>query len=246
MRTRTAILAAIVAVLSLLAAQIAVASPKTSIVFDLTGAPIANQAPRGKLTYTKDHKGMHRLDVQVRRTDLPDGTMLDVFVDAVNAGQLVLHDSKGKLRLREKNGDTVPVVTESSAIEVKNGTTTVLANAPDRPRRFAMHARMSGAPVGGAISWGRASYREDDWGNTRRLSVHVRNINLPGATLDIEIDGVVVGSIILGPANDGKLSLKTEDGDTVTAMTGSSVLLVKNHADGSTLLTNAAWVIHPD
>ena len=92
----------------------------------LTGATVNGVLPNGFAEYEVENS-RRRLEVRVRQVNLPNGTSLNVLVDNVSVGQLVLDRNEGRLRLRTDNGQTVPVVVSGSTIQVSNGGTRIVS-----------------------------------------------------------------------------------------------------------------------
>jgi len=93
----------------------------------LTGATINGVLPNGFAQY-EFHSSRVELEVRVRQVALPAGTSLNVVVDNVSVGQLILENGgEGRLRLRSDNGQNVPTVVNGSTIKIVNGNTLVLS-----------------------------------------------------------------------------------------------------------------------
>ena len=92
----------------------------------LTGATVNGVLPNGYAEYEVE-SSRRKLDLRVRQVNLPMGTSLNVSVDNVSVGQLILDRNEGRLRLRSDNGQTVPVIINGSTIQVNNGGTTILS-----------------------------------------------------------------------------------------------------------------------
>ena len=92
----------------------------------LTGATVNGVLPNGYAEYEVE-SSRRKLDIRVRQINLPTGTSLNISVDNVSVGQLILDGNEGRLRLRSDNGQTVPVIVNGSTIQVNNGGTTILS-----------------------------------------------------------------------------------------------------------------------
>jgi hypothetical protein len=105
------------------------ASPNESEIYAiLNGATINGALPRGLAAY-EIHSSRTELEVRVFQVNLPIGTSLSVFVGSAQVGNLVLESGggEGRLRLRSDRGETVPVITAGTTIDLKNAGTTVLS-----------------------------------------------------------------------------------------------------------------------
>ena len=92
----------------------------------LTGATVNGVLPNGFAEYEIE-SSRRELEIRVRQVSFPTGTQLNVLVDNVSVGQLVLDRNEGRLRLRTDNGQAVPVVVAGSSIQIINGNTTILS-----------------------------------------------------------------------------------------------------------------------
>lgn len=92
----------------------------------LTGPTLNGVLPNGFGQY-EFHSSRVELEVRVRQVNLPGGTMLNVLVNNVTAGQMFVSGGEARLRLRSDNGQTVPVVTAGSTITIVNGAATILS-----------------------------------------------------------------------------------------------------------------------
>ncbi|MGI8639749.1 MAG: FG-GAP-like repeat-containing protein [Pyrinomonadaceae bacterium] len=92
----------------------------------LTGATINGVLPRGYAEYEL-HSSRTELEIRVYQVNLPNGTSLNVFVANSLVGQLIISGGEGRLRLRSDRGENVPVVTNGTTIEIKNGGAIILS-----------------------------------------------------------------------------------------------------------------------
>ena len=103
------------------------ATPEEGELFaGLTGPTLNGVLPTGFAKFEIENSRTE-LDVRVRQVNLPAGTSLNVLVNGVSAGTLLLEDNEGRLRLRSDNGQIVPSIKAGSTITVKNGTVTILS-----------------------------------------------------------------------------------------------------------------------
>jgi len=102
-------------------------TPNGNEIYAILNGPTINGAlPRGYAEY-EIHSSRTELEVRVYQVSLPAGTSLSVSVDNAAVGSLIMESGgEGRMRLRSDNGQTVPVVTAGSTIELKNGGTSVL------------------------------------------------------------------------------------------------------------------------
>jgi hypothetical protein len=104
-------------------------SPNPGDLFaNLTGAPVNGVVPAGFAQYEL-HSSRIELDVRVKQINLPRGTVLNVVIDNVTVGQIVLNNNGGvgRLRLRSDKGEAVPNVVNGSTIRIVSGNTTILS-----------------------------------------------------------------------------------------------------------------------
>jgi len=93
----------------------------------LTGDPIGGVTPHGIGFFVVDNLGNGYFETDVLTVNLPSGTMLDVTVDGVPAGQIRLNSfHSGSLRISSSNG-VLPAVQAGSILDVNNGGATILS-----------------------------------------------------------------------------------------------------------------------
>ena len=85
----------------------------------LTGPTINGILPNGFAQF-EIHSSRLELEIRVRQVNLPAGTQLQVVVDNISVGSMVLSGGEGRLRLRTDRGETVPAVVVGSTIAIKN------------------------------------------------------------------------------------------------------------------------------
>lgn len=112
------------------------ATDATSLVANLTGAPIGGATPRGSGSYYADTT-FRQLGVSVSNVNLPAGTQLSVALNSSPIGNITLDwQRRGFLVLSTSNGGTVPMVVAGDALAVNNGAVTILTGtfgAPTTP-----------------------------------------------------------------------------------------------------------------
>jgi hypothetical protein len=96
----------------------------------LHGAAISGEKPNGTADFRTDGTRT-RLTVEVEDVNLPDGTILSVFIvhngSGTSAGKLKLAAGFGELELRSQDGDVVPAVQDGDVVLVKQGSSRRLA-----------------------------------------------------------------------------------------------------------------------
>lgn len=104
------------------------ASPSPGNEFNLfaflSGATLNGVLPRGFAEF-EIHSSRTELEVRISQVNL-SGTTLNVLVDNVPVGQLIISGNEGRLRLRSDRGENVPAITGGSQIVLKNGDATIL------------------------------------------------------------------------------------------------------------------------
>ncbi|MDT7541450.1 MAG: hypothetical protein QOE33_1354 [Acidobacteriota bacterium] len=103
------------------------ASPKPSptpagsvnIEIRLAGAAINGVVPEGEAELERETEGTH-LKVSVNHLNLADATTLNVLIDSVKVGTIMLKGQQGELLLRTDRGQPVPPVVNGTTITVTN------------------------------------------------------------------------------------------------------------------------------
>ena len=94
-----------------------------------------------------------------------------------------------------------------------------------------------GSPTGGVDPHGNAEFQVFA-GGQREFEVEIEDVNLAaGTSLTVFVDGSSVGQLVLGTDRQGRLKLRTEDGQTVPDMNDGSVVQVRN---GDVVLVSGA------
>ncbi len=87
----------------------------------LAGAAVNRLSPKGHARFDSRPNGRRKLKVQVERVNLPAGTVLNVLIDDVKVGEIILdRNMENKLKLDTRRGDTVPIVEVGSTAVVTN------------------------------------------------------------------------------------------------------------------------------
>src|SRR5947208_11412776 len=90
-------------------------------------APSGNIDPHGSATFKVFDGGGTSLEAEIEDVNAPAGTPLTAFVNGTNIGQIIVGtDGRGRLQLESENG-TVPTVNSGSTVEVRNGSTVLVA-----------------------------------------------------------------------------------------------------------------------
>jgi hypothetical protein len=221
----------------------------------LAGATINGVTPKGEAEYHIETGG-REFRVRIENVNLPAGTVLNVFVDGVKVGTISVAASlqRSELRLKTENGQAVPQINSRTRVVVSdNSGATVVAGsfsnivqpvpnpgpapmptpAPNGETRI--EARLAGAPINGLTPTGVAKFRTRN-GN-RNLEVEVERVNLPAGTiLNVFVDGVKVGELVIISTLENEFELETEHGQAVPNITTASNVVVSN-TQGQTILS---------
>ncbi|HEX8503204.1 MAG TPA: DUF4214 domain-containing protein [Pyrinomonadaceae bacterium] len=112
---------ALLATLAALAAAPAYANDETIINAGLAGAAIGGQTPTGKAVFRERPVNDRKLQVEVQDVNLPAGTVLSVVVGGQQVGTLTIDSLRaGRLELETGRGQSVPAVTNGTAVAVRN------------------------------------------------------------------------------------------------------------------------------
>jgi len=217
---------------------------------------------RGKADYEVDRDGDREFEVGVRGAAALAGQTLDVFVDGVFAGSLTVDGNGfGRLKLDSERGHAVPVVNEGSTVELRLGGVAVSAGAfvvdtdddddgdvgsgaipPAPTTRVDLEARLTGGASHPGLR-GKADYEVDRDGD-REFEVGVRGAAaLSGQTLDVFVDGVLVGSLTVDGNGFGRLKLDSERGHTVPVVNEGSTVELRL---GGAAVSAGAFVVDTD
>jgi hypothetical protein len=232
----------------------------------LVGASLNGATPVGEAEFRREAEGSRRLRIKIENVNLPDGTTLDVLVDNVRVGQIVINSLKGEIELRTDHGQTTPPVVNGTTIVIADRAgTTVIAGTftqslpnpspspspnptpnptPNPNGETRVRIPLSGAAIGGMIPQGHADFRVRPDG--RRLNVEVQDVNLPaGTTFRVLVNNVSIGQIVLNSFFRGELELNTNDGNSVPVITDGTTVAVVNNATGATIVAGVFGAIAP-
>lgn len=115
-------------------------------------------------------------------------------------------------------------------------TTLTAAVAAKPPKPTHIVDKLDGPAIGEVAPRGRSIYHATL--QNQRFQVHVNRVDLPDATLDVFVDGVDVGDIVLNEDGAGHLLLRSRHGDVVPTVGEASTVEVKNQAGGAVVLDN--------
>jgi hypothetical protein len=86
----------------------------------LAGAAINGLTPTGQAKF-RLRNGNRNFEVEVEKVNLPAGTVLNVFVDGVKVGELVITATlENEFELESEHGQSVPEITAASTVVVSN------------------------------------------------------------------------------------------------------------------------------
>ena len=230
---------------------------------DLAGAAINGLVPRGEAETKTFVNGNRKFEVDVSNVNLADGTVLKVFVDGAQAGTLRIVGLLGEFEVSTENGQTVPPINSRTRVVVSDqaGNTIVAGSfsnipppgatptpspspgaspsptpSPNPNGETRLESRLAGAAINGLLPKGHAKFRSRSNGR-RQLNVEVEKVNLPvGTVLNVLIDNVNVGRIILTSTLENELELESESGAVIPNITTTSTVVVTD-ALGRTILS---------
>jgi hypothetical protein len=229
-------------------------SQETRIVAALSGATLNGATPKGAAEFKQKADGSRSLEVEVEHVNLSAGTVLDVFVDNQKIGTITLDTlMAGKIELETEHGQTFPLINSRTRVVVaqQSGATVVAGSFSDVPPspvpnpsptpgpggETRIEARLAGAPINGLTPTGHAKFRSRS-GN-RSLEVEVEKVNLSAGTiLNVLIDNVKVGELILASTLENEFEIESERGASVPNVTSTSTVVITN-AQGQTILSGA-------
>ena len=235
---------------------------------NLSGAAINGTTPFGKAEYKVFADNSRKFETDVYSVNLAAGTSLSVFVDNVNVRALSLDAvGSGQLELKTTIGQTVPTITSSSVVQVKNGAAIIVAGSfntgtptpsptgtgtptgsptptgTPQPENE-IYAPLTGAPIGGITPSGLGEF-EVNGNNRRELKVYVRFVAIPAGTqLSVTVGGTGIGNITLNSAGQGQIEI--EDiyyGQTIPPVQTGTAVVVKNGA--TTILAGVFGSVSP-
>src|SRR6185295_15367318 len=82
---------------------------------------ISGLLPKGHAKFRTRNNNRRQLNVEVEKVNLPAGTVLNVLIDNVNVGQIVLSSMlENELELESEHGAVIPNITTASTVVVTN------------------------------------------------------------------------------------------------------------------------------
>lgn len=121
----------------------------------ILASPTGSIDPHGASAWQLYADGNREIEVEIEDVhNLPAGTSLDAVVDGSVIGQIILQiDERGRLKLRTQDGQQVPVTNDGSTVEVRNGTTVLVAGVlggggPNPTPSVSPTASPTGSPTG--------------------------------------------------------------------------------------------------
>jgi hypothetical protein len=230
----------------------------TKIEAEFAGASLNGLVPKGEAEAEFFDDGNRKFEVTVENVNLPNGTVLNVLVDGAKVGTLTIGGLMAQLELSTKDGQTVPQINSRTRVAVTDqaGNTIVagsFSNIPSTPSPSPgaspspspatagdarIESRLAGAAIGGLIPKGHARFEVRTNGR-RKLNVEIEKVNLPAGTiLNVLVDNLKVGQIVLSSTLENELELDTEKGNPVPTITTASTVVVTD-AQGKTILSGA-------
>ena len=220
-------------------------------------APSGAVNPHGAAQWQLYTNGNRELEIEVEDTNLAQGVVLNAFIDGSPVGPFIVDvQGKAKLKLKTEDGQIVPTVNAGSTIQVRSGITVLASGvfgaavptpaptvtptgtptpspsptgspSPSPTPNDGLCAGLTGPTLNGVLPNGYANYEVES--GRAELEVRVRQVNLPiGTTLTVNINGLAVGSITLQSGGEGRLRLRSEDGQIVPIVAPGSTITVTN------------------
>ena len=230
----------------------------------LVGASLNGATPRGEAEFRREAEGSRRLRIKIENVNLPNGTVLNVLIDNVKVGEIVINSLKGEIELRTDHGQPTPPVVNGTSIVISdragttiiagsfsqslpnpNATPSPLPNPTPGPNgEVRVRIPLNGAGINGMMPQGHADFRQRTDG--RRLNVEIQDVNLPaGTTFRVLVNNVSIGQIVLNSFFRGELELNTNDGNSVPVITNGTTVAVVNNSTGATILAGVFGAIVP-
>lgn len=216
-------------------------------------SPTGSVDPHGAAEFQLYADGNRELEVEIEdANNLPAGTVLTALVNGSQVGQIVLDvDHRGRLKLKTEDGQSVPTINNGDTAEVTNGSTVLIrgafgggASTPSptvsptasptgspspspsaSPGGSDLFASLTGGTVNGVLPSGFAQFEVHS--SRIELEVRVRQVNLPpGSSLTVFVNDASVGSLALESKGEGRLRLRSDNGQTVpNILAGSTIQL---------------------
>ena len=235
-------------------------------------SPTGSINPHGAAAWQLYQSGNREIEVEIEDVSLSMGTALSAVVDGNVIGTMTVDDrQKAKLKLRTEDGQAVPMTNDGSTVEVRNGTTVLVAGALNgggpnptptptgtpngtpspsptgtptgtpspspsptgSPNSGDLFAGLTGGTINGVLPRGYAQYEIHS--SRTELEIRLNQINLPaGTSLSVTVDGTSVGNMSLQSGGEGRLRLRSDNGQTVPVVIAGSTISIAN--GGSAIL----------
>ncbi len=102
------------------------------------------------------------------------------------------------------------------------------------PNENEIYAILSGPTINGALPRGFSEYEIHS--SRTELETRVYQVNLPaGTALSVSVNGTMAGNLVLESGGEGRLRLRSDNGDVVPVVTAGSTIVLKN--GGTTVLS---------
>ena len=216
-------------------------------------SPTGSVDPHGAAEFQLYADGNRELEIEIEDVNnLPTGTALTALVNGSQVGQIVLDvDHRGRLKLRTEDGQSVPTINNGDIAEVRNGATVLVrgvfggggatpsptvsptaspTGSPSpsptaSPNASDLFASLTGGTVNGVLPSGFAEFEVHS--SRIELEVRVRQVNLPpGSSLAVFVNNASVGSFAIESNGEGRLRLRSDNGQTVpNVLAGSTIQL---------------------
>lgn len=227
-----------------------VSTPSDKIEAELAGGTLNGLTPKGEAELETQAAGNREFKVKVENVNLIDGAVLNALVDGVQVGTLTIRGLEGELKLEVEDGQTVPQINTRTRVVVSDqGGNTIVAGSfgnvpppgptptptPNPNAEVRLEARLAGAAIGSLTPKGHAKFEVRTDGR-RKLNVEIEKVNLPaGTVLNVLVDNVKVGDILLSAMLENELELDTGKGDSVPTVTSASTVVITNSASATIL-----------
>ena len=199
-------------------------------------------APNGTIiTFFVDGNNIGQAVLDQQKAKLKLKTELGQTVPTVNAGSTVaVRNGAVTILTGVFNGGTggtpTPTVSPSgspspspSVSPSGSPSPTVSPSPSPSPNAGELFAVLSGATLNGVLPNGFAQYELHS--SRTELEVRVRQVNLPsGTALTVAVNGATVGQLILENGGEGRLRLRSDNGQNVPVITNGATITIKNGA----------------
>lgn len=229
-------------------------------------SPTGTINPHGHAEWELYSNNNREIEIEVEDLSLAVGTVLTAVVDGNNIGTLVVDlDRQAKLKLKTEDGQPVPVTNDGSTVVVLNGsavvvqgvfggggpnptpsvsptgtptgTPTASPTVSPSPNGGDLFAGLTGPTLNGVVPTGWAQFEIHS--SRTELEARVRQVNLPiGTALNVVVNGTPAGNLVLESGGEGRLRLRSDNGQTVPAIVVGSTIAMRN---GSTTVLSGTF-----